>query len=639
MWARRAGSGLFDPWLPEIEEWVERSFGRNEYQGRRLTSQDMIPTPTRRTTERSYAPEPHYDTFVSVPIYCGTNMSYPLFHPSCPRAPELELSAERFAEEFPAESERIEFKEGVPLDRITKTSAAFSNTDGGVILLGVSDTGQIRGLSLSSDKEVEIHNRLATVTGLGEYRIHRLEAAGRDLVAIGVDRQRDGFAQLSNGQVKERRGASNHTPMGVQLADFIARRFVRAPEATATEAATDQIDADLALQLASAWEWNIGGDQDLLMQRLRDNVFLLATGHDERLSVAGVLYLVTDPGTVLGKAYVEVFRYRDDGLNYDRRAEFRGPLQQQVDRSAEFVLDELGYDMATVGVHRHELHRLPYPALREAIANAVAHRSYAATGEAVRIEIRPDRVVVRSPGALPGGVTLADIAERSVPRNILVIRTLRFFGVAEDAGQGVDLMQRHMALNFMPPPHFAADDSSVTVTLRLGSSAAPAERALLGQMLAGSDQVRARPYSVGERESTDPGTSLQDATLLLHAVRGRTLTNARARELLEVGVKESRAALHRLRDRGLLEQHGTDSGTLYSLHTRFAGPDGVRTRPRDFVAEVLAMASKGPITNASVRTRTGLDRAMAVRILNRLVADGQLERRGSKRGTHYVLRR
>ena len=566
-------------------------------------------------------------------------MSYPLFHPASTRTPVQDLSAEQFVKEFPAESERIEFKEGVPLDRIAKTAVAFSNTDGGVILLGVADTGQIKGVALGGAKEIEIHNRLAPVIGLGDYQIHRLKAAGRDVAAIGVDRQRDGFAQLSNGQVKERRGASNHTLMGVQLADFIARRFVRAPEATATEARPDQIDDDLALQLAAAWEWNIAGDQDLLIQRLRDNVFLIGAGHDERLSVAGALYLITDPGTVLGKAYVDVFRYRDDGLNYDRRAEFRGPLQEQVRRAAEFVLDELGFDMVMLGVDRHELHRLPHTALREAIANAVAHRSYAATGEAVRIEIRPDRVVVRSPGALPGGVTLADIAERSVPRNILVIRTLRFFGVAEDAGRGVDLMQRHMALNFMSPPHFAADDASVTVTLPLGSEATPAERALLAQMLAGGGDASARPSSIGERESTGPGTSPQDARLLLHAARGRTLTNARARALLGVDARESRAALHRLRNRGWLEQHGTDSGTIYILHVQFIGPDGVRKRPRDFVAEVLALSREGPITNTSVRGRTGLDRAMAVRILNRLVADGRLERRGSKRGTHYVLRR
>ena len=180
-------------------------------------------------------------------------------------------------------------------------------------------------------------------------------------------------------------------------------------------------------------------------------------------------------------------------------------------------------------------------------------------------------------------------------------------------------MRRHMALNFMSPPHFAADDASVTVTLPLGSEATPAERALLARMLAVGDDVPARPYSVGERESTGPGTSPTDARLLLHAARGRTLTNARARGLLGVDVRESRAVLHRLRDRGLLEQHGTDSGTIYSLHARFIGPDGVRTRPRDFVAEVLALSREGPVTNASVRARTGLDRAMVVRILNRLV--------------------
>ena len=565
-------------------------------------------------------------------------MSYPLFHPACSRVPAQDLSAELFAREFPAESESIEFKEGVPLDQIAKTATAFSNTDGGVILLGVSDRGQIKGLTLSSGKETAIHNRLATVRGLGDYQIHRLKVAGNDVAAIGVDRQRDGFAQLGNGQIKERRGASNYTLMGVQLADFIARRFVRAPEATASEASADQIDSDLALQLAAAWGWNTAGGQGPLMQRLRDNAFLISTGNGERLSVAGALYLITDPASVLGKAYVEAFRYRDDGLDYDRRAEFRGPLQEQVLRATEFVTDELGFDMAVLDVHRHELHRLPHTALREAIANAVAHRSYAATGEAVRIEIRPDRVVVRSPGALPGGVTLADIAERSVPRNILVIRTLRFFGIAEDAGRGVDLMRRHMAMNLMSPPHFAADDASVTVTLPLGSEATPAERALLGQMLASGDEAPTRPYSVGERGSVDSDTSPQDAKLLLHAARGTTLTNALARELLAVGARESRAALQRLRDRGLLEQHGTDSGTLYSLHSRFAGADGVRTRPRDFRAEVLALARAGPITNTSVRVKTGLDRAAAVRILNRLVADDLLERRGSKRGTHYVHR-
>ena len=71
---------------------------------------------------------------------------------------------------------------------------------------------------------------------------------------------------------------------------------------------------------------------------------------------------------------------------------------------------------------------------------------------------------------------------------------------------------------------------------------------------------------------------------------------------------------------------------------RFVGLGGTRTRPRDFDAEVLALAREGPITNAAVRARTVLDRAAVLRVLNRLVANGRLERHGTKRGTHYTLR-
>ena len=354
----------------------------------------------------------------------------------------------------------------------------------------------------------------------------------------------------------------------------------------------------------------------------------------DRLSVAGALFLLPNPGASLGKAHVEVFRYRDDGIDYDRRQEFTGPLHDQVAGTAAFVLEELGVDLAVVDVWRHELHRLPRAVVREAIANAVAHRSYAALGEAVRVEMRPDRVVVRSPGGLPRGVSLDRLAQQSVPRNVLVIRTLRFFGVAEDAGRGVDLMHRHMALNLMAPPEFEADDSSVTVTLRLGSEATPAERAWLAGMLTESPAASDRAYSVGDgavRGGLDPS----DVQLLIRACRRRTLTNKAVRSLLGVDALRASRVLARLRDKGLLQQHSAGAGAHYILDPNIVGPDGARSEPRDFEAEVLALATTGSITNTDVREATGLDRTAALRILNRLVAGGLLHRHGSRRGTHY----
>ena len=570
-------------------------------------------------------------------------MSYPLFHPSCERAPVAALSAAEFAAEFPREGLYVEFKEGVSHSRIAETAMAFSNADGGVLLLGASDHGTIRGVDLGTGGETQIRNTLGQVRDLGPHRMYSLDVDGRTVVAISVGRRRDGFAQLAGGQIKERRSASNHTLLGAELADFIARRFVRTVESAPTLLRPEEIDPELALELAAAWQWPLqpGAPPSELRDRLRDSGFVVGNGDGDRLSVAGALYLLADPARVLGKAFVEVFRYRGEGVDYDRREEFGGPLQRQA-AAADFVLDELGFDLALLGVRRHELHRLPRVVVREAVANAVAHRSYApaATAEAARIEIRPDRVVVRSPGGLPEGVSLDDPATRSVPRNVLAIRTLRFFGIAEDAGRGVRLMRDHMALNLMEPPRFEADDSSVTVTLPLGSAAEPAERAWLALTLIGEQPGAVRPYSVGDTAGVPAGLQARDAGVLLRAGRGETLTNGQVRELLGVDVAAARAVLRRLRDRGLLQQRGNGAGAHYVLAPHLTGPKSrrvLRSRP-DYLSDgAIELAGRGRVTNADLRKRTGLDRVEALRVLNALVAAGRLEQRGTRRGSHYVL--
>ena len=565
-----------------------------------------------------------------------------MFHPLSGLEPVFEFAGEQFAAEFPAESQHVEFKEGTSEKAVCETATAFSNAEGGVILLGVADDGTVRGANLKLVSETQLRNALQQVINLGAYQLQRLVVDSRVVMAIGVAARRDSFAQLPNGQIKQRRGASNHTLMGAELADFIARRFVRSVEATATARPSSEIVDDLALRVARAWGWEATTDGAIpeLRVRLRDNGFTEPRGGsgDDSLTVAGALFLVSDPGTAIGgKAYVEVFRYRDEGVDYDRREEFRGPLQDQVKRATEFILDELGFEMAQLGVRRHELHRLPRPVLREAVANAVAHRSYMALGEAVRIDLRPDRVVVRSPGGLPDGVTLDNIAQRSVARNTLVIRTLRFLGVAEDAGRGVDLMRDHMAFNLMHPPEFGADATSVTVILRLGSAATPTERAWLARTLATEKEITAQPYSVGDHAASTGAVQPQDMALLVRAARGEVLSNAVARDLLDTDAQEARSALRRLRDRGLLQQAGSGAGTTYTLSPATTSPGGVRHAPREHEARVLDMAREGPVTNADVRTRTGLGRAAVVQIFNQLLASGQLKRRGSKRGTHYVL--
>ena len=78
---------------------------------------------------------------------------------------------------------------------------------------------------------------------------------------------------------------------------------------------------------------------------------------------------------------VEILRYPDDTTaDYDRRDEIRGPLDHQVEASARLVTDHLGIEAVVLGLRRFELPRIPEAVVREALANAVAHRSYETGG-------------------------------------------------------------------------------------------------------------------------------------------------------------------------------------------------------------------------------------------------------------------
>ncbi len=142
-------------------------------------------------------------------------------------------------------------------------------------------------------------------------------------------------------------------------------------------------------------------------------------------------------------------------------------------------MDELGSDVVVLGLHRHELPRVPELVLREAIANAVAHRTYETGRQSIRIELHSDRVTIRSPGGLPEPVTVANMREQSAARNVDVIRVLRRFRLAEDAGMGVDAMQDALDAAMLERPEFDADANHVQVTLRLDSTVTPRERAWL----------------------------------------------------------------------------------------------------------------------------------------------------------------
>jgi ATP-dependent DNA helicase RecG len=542
-------------------------------------------------------------------------MALPLFHPDNDAPAPMALSGQDFRAELGREGQHVEFKEGVSGRPIQEVVVAFSNADGGVLVIGVRDDGSVVGRELTQSVEESLHQAMADTRNPGRYGLHRVVVDGTPVVIVAVARRVEGFSQTSNGRILVRRGPRNVALFDSDLLRFVSERSLERFEQRDASVALAEADEARLEELAEAFGWGTRSDRARLEE-------LQLIGRDGGLTVAGVLYLLDDPAARLGKAYVEVLRFPTEDGEYDKRTEIRGPLHVQVRRATAAVMEELGIDLVVLGLQRHELPKLPAVVVREAIANAVAHRSYEANRSAVRVELRPSSVRVLSPGPLPVPVTVDNIRDAQAPRNLNVIRVLRRFGVAEDAGRGVDVMQDSMRAELLEPPQFQDTGHSVIVTLPVRTAVTSTERAWVRE-------VERRGHIVPS-----------DRILLIHAARGEILTNRRAREVAGLDRVEATRALQRLTRTGFLRQSGTRGGSSYVLDGSLDPPAGLRLSPDELRDAVLAMAADGEaITNARLRGRFGMDRVEALRLLDGLVRDGRLERRGERRGTHYTLSR
>ncbi len=523
----------------------------------------------------------------------------------------MALTADEFEREFPGESQHIEFKTGIGRDQVQDTVVAFSNADGGVILIGVDDDGRIVGRQLDAGSADAIYEAIRAVRDPGRYSLHEVSVAGRQIVAISVARRREGFAQTSKGVVKLRKGTMDEPAFGSELHRLLnektPRRFELSPEPIPIGSSPELIRG-----FCAAFGWNT----EEVNERLSEHGYAA----DGKLTVAGALFLTQDPANTLGKAYTEILRYpADRSTDYDLRLEIRGSLPLQLEGAVERILEELGTELVVLGIRRYDLPRLPPQVVREAMANALAHRDYELNRTSVRVEIRPSSVVIRSPGGLPEPVTVENIRETNAPRNLAVIRALRRFGLAEDAGMGIDVMEDTMREEMLDPPEFRDHGHEVAVALPIRSAVTPAERAWI-------------------RELENRGNLVGlDRLLLVHAARGKTLTNARAREILQADRSVARMTLQRLRDAGFLEQRGERGGATYHLAGDLEAPAGLLLSAEELRNLIEGLAAERPISNSDARDATGLDRWKVRDLLGSLVGDGRLVKVGERRGTRYRL--
>ena len=150
------------------------------------------------------------------------------------------------------------------------------------------------------------------------------------------------------------------------------------------------------------------------------------------------------------------------------QAGINAPIPHALEQALKFIDDHTLHPRRVVGLNNVRLDEYPTAALREALVNAVAHRSYDDRSRKIFVRLFRDRVEIASPGYAPKPLTLAKLRRggyRPCSRNPLIAQTLATLEVMEQRGSGFARMREAMLNHGLNEPEIEQQDGFFVVTL------------------------------------------------------------------------------------------------------------------------------------------------------------------------------
>ena len=326
------------------------------------------------------------------------------------------------------EDSRRQFKQDVTnVDALAAEMAAFANSEGGVLYLGVADDGELPGLGRADVARINqmISNAAAQhIRSPLSVQTENLELENGRLVIIltvpkGIDRpyfDRNGIIWLKNGADKRRVNSKEELRRLFQSVDqFHADELP-------TKAEIDRLDK-LRFRdfLRTVYKQEFPDTTEAQLTLLQN--MNLATDNG-LLNLAGVLLFAERPEWIKPQFVVKAIRYPGNAIHvseYLDSEDFAGPLPQQFAGAMAFVMRNLRKIQAGQGINAPGIPEIPLAVFEELLVNALVHRDYLISAP-IRLFIFDNRIEIVSPGHLPNNLTVAKIrAGNSIIRNPILV--------------------------------------------------------------------------------------------------------------------------------------------------------------------------------------------------------------------------
>ena len=348
------------------------------------------------------------------------------------------------------ETRILEFKVTIT-NTFLKTVSAFSNYDGGTIIFGVDDDGNVKGLTdvkqVCLDIENKINNsispqpnytleiqnneqtiKLTVISGLQKPYLYKSKAYKRnDTATIEVDTLE--FTRL--------------------VLDGKNIRFEELPykeQGLSFEILSHKLKESIQIETFNK--------DTLRTLNLYDNV----NGFN---NAAGLL---ADKNHFLG---IDIVKFGENISIIQKRVTIENvSVLDAYEKSLAVFRDYYQYELIQ-GAERKKMEKIPEEAFREAIANALIHRAWDVDSH-IRVSMFDDRIEVVSPGGLPSGITSEEylLGKLSVLRNRNLANVFYRLGFVEIFGTGVTRIKQLYAEGLMKPD-FEVSENAIKIVLPL----------------------------------------------------------------------------------------------------------------------------------------------------------------------------
>jgi ATP-dependent DNA helicase RecG len=450
------------------------------------------------------------------------------------------------------EGQRLELKRSLAeLETGVRTVAAFANTEGGHLLFGVRDSGEIVGVTVGQTTRERVVNMIRDNTDPVLYpSVEYVEVQGITVIVVAVE-ESDNKPHLAFGRAYRRVGAVDVQMTRDEYERLLLQRrqveFDRQPVEAATYADLDE--AKLAWYVRQRAERRgVRAPATSPRETLINLGALVEEGGELVPTKGGLLFFGRDPQRFIPHSEVRIARFKGTTMgHFIDNADLRGTLPEMIDEAERFIRRNTRVAAKVVGFKRREVTEYPYEAVREAICNAVCHRDYFMDGSTVRIMVFDDRIEVNSPGSLPPGVTVENIDRKHVLRNKFIANYLYDIYYIEKWGTGITKMRRLMREHGLAEPVFEDLGSFFAVTFY-----GPGERIL--DLIPEEGIVDLKELGLNER---------QIEALRLMVNEGRELSNKEYREMFGVATRTASRALMGLVKTGMVQQTGEGRGIKY----------------------------------------------------------------------------